>query len=341
MGVDSLMYVKVRRKLTETELRRASWQLCAVFGADRFFVTRPGGNGVGDGGGGQHALERVDWDDDFRELNPEPGGTLVECHVATRYYGPGYERGDLSLLVGVAMFLEATWPGSEVWYGGDSGAGLKLFDHAARLALVQHAASERGADYRMHDPAGVPSQMCGFCRAPMTQGMWGGSYQGYFCLGCRLYRAVHQDGSVREAVGKYPDEKKVTMTTLSEFLLAVGLSTVREVDTIAGAWEALQRADSRPVKLLYRPSVWAPQDRLQEGRPRLTPSRLAWRLDIPADAVPAQFFAGGVEALPMETDVLASVLVDFFECGARVLEAAGRGAVLPLVDGQEASTRDR
>lgn len=204
MGIDAKMFVRTRDVVTEAYVKESAWLLCAVFGADEFFVDRDSG---------RRALSIVsEFTQDGPTLTPEPGETFIHCHLFTRYWGPGYERGALGLIIGVAMWLEKRFPGGVVWYGGDSSGVCAIpFDAKARDEFIAHAASDRGADYRTlrNRIWGDPPQSCEFCGPQMTPCRWGGGTTGYVCMGCRLHRLVTKEGViVGESTRGWPDEVK-------------------------------------------------------------------------------------------------------------------------------------
>jgi hypothetical protein len=187
MGIDAVMYVLSKAKHTEAEINGVAWQMCAVFGANNFFVERNKDRP-------HHALELG---------NSQDGETIIHVRLLTRYWGPGYERGSLALLLALGEWLERKFPHGEVWYGGDCDDECSLFDRAARAKLLDHAASEHGTDYFMS----TPGPMCEFCQALMNQCRYGAGGIGSVCLGCRLHRLVDESGGLTEAVGRWPDDK--------------------------------------------------------------------------------------------------------------------------------------
>src|SRR4051812_12064655 len=51
---------------------------------------------------------------------PEYLPPRVELHTDSRYYGPGYERGDWPAIYGAIRLMQAAFPGRPVHYGGDT-----------------------------------------------------------------------------------------------------------------------------------------------------------------------------------------------------------------------------
>jgi hypothetical protein len=200
MGIDAEMFVRSTAKHTEEEVRKIAWEMCAVFGVDNFDVRR-------DGPYARHALEIVDkYEQDGPTIKPRKGETFIRVFLATRYWGPGYERGNLALILAVAEWLERKFPKGAVWYGGDSsGVCAEPLDKAARSKLMDHAASAHGVDYHVGHGRYPSGETCEFCNVSMSEYRWGGGSTGYICLGCNLYRLVPTSGPATEAVGRWPD----------------------------------------------------------------------------------------------------------------------------------------
>ena len=131
----------------------------------------------------------------FQDADPviaEPGEWLLEVSLWTRYYGIGYERGDLLTICAVAEWCEANLQPCEVWYGGDSsGVALKPFGDAERAKLRRHLYSQQGRDYYSSwgTPPGQMPPTCGLCvpgeerRQQYGSGM-NGQYAAVSCAGC-------------------------------------------------------------------------------------------------------------------------------------------------------------
>jgi hypothetical protein len=57
---------------------------------------------------------------DHWTLPVQDNSTWFDVAIEEAYYGKGYERGNLTLLIRVAEWLESRIPGAEIWYGHDS-----------------------------------------------------------------------------------------------------------------------------------------------------------------------------------------------------------------------------
>ena len=149
MGIDARILIKNKGERWSPErIMQESAQMCALFGAEKFFI-----NHDGTIGNKRHAIDQTDTVDDILKDNlcwmeegdrfyeamidqqptrqvytqdgepiyGEADEQLLEVHVWTRYYGPGYERGDwLFLRALFAYFNNKDDANYEVWYGGDS-----------------------------------------------------------------------------------------------------------------------------------------------------------------------------------------------------------------------------
>jgi len=188
VGVDAQMLVRTRQAFKPDEVRRMSGDLAAAFGSDSFWIWDDYKNE--DGTIGRHALELVnEYQQDGDSIFPEPGETFIEVHLGTRYYGRGYERGDVGLIIHVAAWLEANIHDAKVYYGGDSsGICAKPFDQEARRQLFAYYAKVG------HEPyvggfgrfSGRDEQHpgCDFCLREMTNCGGGGGKTFYHCGGC-------------------------------------------------------------------------------------------------------------------------------------------------------------
>lgn len=133
------------------------------------------------------------WVQDGDPILADEGEWFLEVALWTRYYGVGYERGDLMTICATAEWVEANIPNAEVWYGGDSSGVLaEPFGAAQRAALKKHYYSQQGRDYfnfssRM--PGGVAKmpKPCGLCipgEPRFNQYGWGDNYAAVNCQGC-------------------------------------------------------------------------------------------------------------------------------------------------------------
>lgn len=50
----------------------------------------------------------------------DDGQERLELYVSTRYYGPGYERGDWPSIYAAIRLMQTAFPNQDVYYGGDN-----------------------------------------------------------------------------------------------------------------------------------------------------------------------------------------------------------------------------
>ena len=187
MGIDARMLVRTKTTLTDDELRKLSYRISEAFYRQPFWLARPGEFEWEPTG--RHALSRVpdNYEQDGDPIQPVQGETLIEVHLKGRFYGKGYERGDLPTICAIAEWLEANIPESEIWYGGDSsGVTAMPFGPRERKALKAHFHKHGHLPYTsgfdMHGDVEAPK--CDFCHEPMLRFGFGGSYAGFTCVGC-------------------------------------------------------------------------------------------------------------------------------------------------------------
>lgn len=129
--------------------------------------------------------------EDGDNIYAEPGEWLLRVALWTRYYGIGYERGDLLTICAVAEWCELTIPNCVVWYGGDSsGMVAQPFPEEERRKLKRHLYSLQGRDYfaydkRMGKKAKHPAP-CGLCipGGDFHEFGVGSNYSAVHCAGC-------------------------------------------------------------------------------------------------------------------------------------------------------------
>lgn len=206
MGIDAEILVRVKRPITEAEIKIHGLAICRSLGARQFGISRDSGRGAitltsdySDKG-----LEGKVWFQDGPTILAEPGETFLQVNLWTRYYGPGYERGDILMICAVAEWVEQNIPGAEVWYGGDSsGVIAKPFPAEARAQIRSHLYTPKGRGYFKREPWGGAEKNlhpntddCKLCfgMEPLSQfgagqGYWAGS-----CAACGQRFETHDDG---------------------------------------------------------------------------------------------------------------------------------------------------
>lgn len=169
MGVDVRMYavLPVERHLRAEGVRQVSSALTEGIGAEHFWLYEKSDS---------HALSLPADDDREYDLTPEPAEATqrIIVHVASRYYGPGYERGDWPIIAAIAYWLQHRL-GAAVYYGGDSGGALELLTSQLTAHLWSHFVKHGHRPYvQGFDRDGALRLGCTFCRVPMARTGRGG-----------------------------------------------------------------------------------------------------------------------------------------------------------------------
>ena len=193
MGVDARMLVKLTAPISDDALVDACYRLAEACGKyDMFWLSNDKDLARGDI---RRALNRVTDEDGgcYRYGIAELDGLWLHVSLWGRYYGPGYERGDLWSYIAIAEWLERNLPGSFVFYGGDSGETLEPFNRQARERLIAHWAAKGGRPYYAGEDRGHRAwygaehplrPTCPLCERPATQYGSGGEFASWTCDGC-------------------------------------------------------------------------------------------------------------------------------------------------------------
>lgn len=212
MGIDAAILIRKvpKRVVTDEWLRETSWLMCQSLGADRFWFhddQPPLHKSKFYAEDAEHyglkgkKLEDGDvYTQDGPPIVAEEGECLLEVSMWSRWYGIGYERGDLIFLCSIAEWFEANLPECEVWYGGDSsGVEAEPFTEVMRKKLKNHLYSGKGRDYfnNFDKPSAINPEgdrhefgkpkPCAICPGGTYHGFrngWGTSYALYSCPGC-------------------------------------------------------------------------------------------------------------------------------------------------------------
>ena len=186
MGIDAQVLVKTKTGLSKDEIKKLSYRLGEAFGHKKFSIIRPDNDF---GWEPRHCLETVqEFVQDGPSIFPAEGEQLIEVHLWTRYYGFGYERGDLPLIFSIADWLQRNIPDAEIWYGGDSSGVLaklltesekeKLWNHFCQVGHLPHSTCFDRHEFNPPD--------CALCQMrPIQSGSGrGGKWGCFYCPGC-------------------------------------------------------------------------------------------------------------------------------------------------------------
>jgi hypothetical protein len=219
MGIDAQMFARTRANLSPEDVRRLAVELCEAFGAGEFWIGEDWPVYDDDYEKvvrkGRHALEIIGvYHQDGDDIVPDDGEMFIEAYPATRFYGEGYERGDIVFLLALARWLRSRIPNAEVWYGGDSSGVCaepltpeyeeqlwRRFTETGHRGYTG-ALSNRGG---WNDAFGAgKNPVCGFCNVAMHNIGGGGGESFFSCGGCGKKSVVGADGRV--TVGKKTDD---------------------------------------------------------------------------------------------------------------------------------------
>jgi hypothetical protein len=202
MAIDAMMFVWVRGRenwLDRAKLRRLSYLLASTTSFEDFLIrARLPGAKLDDG----HVLELCERDEEDRPVwifgDPEIVGArddqFVKVNLTARYYDETYALGDWPKIRWVSEWLEHHFPGSEIFYGGDSGGRFMhlltperreqintyFLEHGRREALRQI-----GSGFERRKIAAPVCEVCGVTPWVSGGGVRPGPEIVYFtCDGC-------------------------------------------------------------------------------------------------------------------------------------------------------------
>ncbi len=195
MGVDAQMLIGVSREPSPDELQQWGYRLGDAVGPSHLFLSH-----IGDTFHkiyrameiapmlAENPEEDCTLVDDLTEAEREKSVAFIDVSVCGRYYGPGYERGNLWIYIAVAEWCERNLPGARVYYGGDSGETLELFDAAGRESVIRHWAQHGHIPYSgaigKWDGEHPLTPTCPLCNVKAHRFGFGQNYASWSCLGC-------------------------------------------------------------------------------------------------------------------------------------------------------------
>jgi hypothetical protein len=145
MGLDAQMLFRSPRLLRDDEIARLNHDLVRTFyyplgcfgyqqQLEKVAIAKTARGDFGD------RAPDVEEAGEDRRIPPQhrAGGAWYWVHLGGRYYGVGYEHGDIWGTIGIAEWLEFRIPGVEVWYGSDTHEFLEPFPGGVREELARH-----------------------------------------------------------------------------------------------------------------------------------------------------------------------------------------------------------
>jgi hypothetical protein len=147
----------------------------------------------------RHCITAIsEYEQDGPTIKPGPGEYFYEVHLWGRYYGKGYERGDLPSILAVDQWLGLRVPGCRVYYGGDSGGVLakeltltyraELWGHFCKCGHEPYRTNWQCYDIMDSRP------VCPLCKIEMRRFGGGNTYAAYECRGCGHSIETHDSG---------------------------------------------------------------------------------------------------------------------------------------------------
>jgi hypothetical protein len=177
MGVDAQLYYTTRVKQTNEEVLALASRLYEAYYGEPFFLYND-----------NHCLTIIPSNTIEQDGEPEtfPETTqLVEVHLSGRYYGEGYERGDLPTICSICDWIEFNVPHAELWYGGDSsGVCAEPFTKHKRELLLEYFYEHGHKPYRKGFKLHNNYATCDRCHIKMNDVGGGGGTTFFSCGGC-------------------------------------------------------------------------------------------------------------------------------------------------------------
>jgi hypothetical protein len=245
MGVDAEMFARIKGRenwLPDTEELKAAYELASTISYWHFSIMKGGeydwaqyhalaimrpiqdAADARDHGVMQSDIGRVVYTQDGPDIFAEPDEQFIRVHLAGRYYGEQYARGDWPTIRAVAEWLETRFPGCEVWYGGDSSGicaehlSAARRDELNRFFLTSGCRTyERHADNGVDRFTGHKAPVCPCCNVALFSSGGGRGQSFWSCDGCgrravvtplgkTLFGDRHADvfALAREAEGQAP-----------------------------------------------------------------------------------------------------------------------------------------
>jgi hypothetical protein len=168
MGIDAVMKFVTINELTDDEIRMTHYNLLSICHSSL---------SIGYGKERELCISRKDGCTNQYEVN-----------LMSIYYGPRYERGPIMDFILIAEFLEFTFPGCIVYYGGDCDESYEVFNSYKREELKLHYFINA---HRPYNQGGLSSPterangpICPLCKVTTNQYGWGEGKGAWSCLAC-------------------------------------------------------------------------------------------------------------------------------------------------------------
>jgi hypothetical protein len=200
MGVDSIMIIRVPRPLTDDEVKREAVKAQIALGNNGVLAVDSPGKYTWRPEG-RHCLSIIHGEAN-ENIERRPDETLIDVGLRTRYYGVGYERGDLVSILAVARWFRIAFAPCEIWYGGDNGT-VEQLDEVRENDLWVHFMSDAGRAYFSRPPRDGNAIHCTFCDVDAGVFMFSGNESGHVCPSCGQHWRQYGNGRHVLADDKY------------------------------------------------------------------------------------------------------------------------------------------
>lgn len=185
MGLDAEMYVASPYLLSDRDLQRLSYELGASFGPESFWIHQDPP---------QRALELCDLSERVLEMPFSGACTTFQVNLTGRYYGPGYERGDIILYLSLWRWFHSKLQDCVVWYGSDANIFLEILDEGGTEELWDHFVANGPFPYSQYRNSNQEVPNCPLCAEPMNPYSWNTPVSAVRCVGCG-YQLFGRPGS--------------------------------------------------------------------------------------------------------------------------------------------------
>lgn len=225
MGIDAEMYADIPDTVTPEDVLKVSRRMVDCFGTQPFWLmsSKPSYRDIKMAAKQTlpHALYLIDEESqDSNEtpyIKPKKGRQFVKVSLGGRYYGKGYERGDIGTPILIARFLKHHWPDAKCFYGGDS-SGV-LYDEMTEdweTEILTHLFTVGHEPYRgvmSFTEVGEKTPTCPRCLTNLIRNGTGqgGQWGVFYCNSCDLQLETNDNGKT------YTNRKEDSYKAAREF----------------------------------------------------------------------------------------------------------------------------